>query len=151
MKRPAHAPPASTLVALLLLAVVLASSIAGLFEKDPWNPLGEYPIQRITEVNDSFVHSSGVKCNDTDQPVDVRGSFGWQRVSPPGFAVELGSGTAVRSPGCERFEFDNNIPDTVRAADVPGALWRITGVEIPFRDSGEGVARAWETETFELP
>lgn len=132
-------------VAMFVSGVIVAAS-----ETEPWNPLGTYPVQEVTEVNDVFVHSSGVKCNDSEKDVDVRGTFGWQRVTPPGFAFTVGSGTGTRTPGCERFEFDNNIPDEVRAADSPGAVWRITGTEIPFTDDDEGLARVWTTENFIL-
>lgn len=132
-------------VAMFIFGAIVAAS-----EAEPWNPLGAYPAQEITEVNGVFVHSSGVKCNDSEKDVDVRGTFGWQRVTPPGFAFTVGSGTGTRIPGCERFEFDNDIPDEVRAADTPGAVWRITGTEIPFTSEEEGLVRVWTTENFTL-
>jgi hypothetical protein len=139
-----------TITAIVSVAFT-ALTVIHAFEPEPWDPLGDYPLQVVLEVNDDHVITEGIKCNASREDVQVRGEFGWQRVDPSGFAFPIGQGTGVRTPGCERFTFQNNIPDEVRNADLPGAQWRIVGTETPFRAEGaDGVPHTWQTETFEL-
>lgn len=137
---------ASAVVAAAALAIMASTLWQSV--RPPWNPIGDFPEQEVTEVNDTFVHVVGTKCYDED--VTVRGSFGWQRVDPPGFAITLGEGVADREAGCLTQEFDNNIPASVLDANTPGATWRITGTETPFDDDREGLPRVWQTEPFTL-
>ena len=141
----------STAVAAVALAALVVVGYAYLTVDELWNPLGEYPVQEVTEITDAAVFTHGIKCNDSDEPVNVAGSFGWQRLSPSGFAITLGEGRGVRIPGCEEFSFTNDIPDEVREADAPGTLWAVVGTETPIAADGtEGVPRRWATVAFEL-
>ena len=146
-ERALHATTGLALIGMFAALAALGSVLLGL--GDPWDPIGEFPVQDVTEINEDFVHVVGTKCYDED--VSVRGEFGWQRVEPPGFAITLGAGQAEREEGCLTQEFNNDIPDEVREANTPGAVWRIVGEEVPFDEDREGLPRSWRTEDFVLP
>jgi len=135
---------------LVLLLVLEVAILVGLFEEPDWSPLGPYPVQDVVEIDETFVRVLGTKCSD--EAVTVRGSFGWQRVDPPGFAVTLGEGTDQREAGCHTREFRNDVPTAVAEVNQPGDVWRILGSETPVTADGvEGVELGWETEPFVLP
>jgi hypothetical protein len=145
-------------VALLSLAAVVMW--AELRVPDRWDPLGDYPVQVVTDGDhsirvDGLVEVEAVKC--AREQVQVRGVLSWQAMDPPGSVIEVGSGTSVREDGCETFRFANPIPTEVRdvirqqhAAGIAAPVWRITGTETPFGDTREGVPRTWVTENFEV-
>lgn len=120
---------------------------------DVYNPLGEYPTQTVIDVNLNSVDVVAVKCNNSDQPVDVTGSLNWQRVDPVGFVFAAGTGVGVREPGCATLEFENTIPSEVKRANCTECVWIISGIDTPYKpDTGErGVPRIWQTEEFQLP
>lgn len=143
-------------IVLAVVSTVLAVALGWSYwqQSQEWNPLGEYPTQEVRAVRATEVDVHGIKCNDSDAPVTVRGTgISWQRVNPRGAIIESspGGGTAERPPGCLGQDFTNAIPEQVFAEDLPGALWRITGTEVPFEDGREGVPRTWETELFDVP
>lgn len=142
---------ASLVVYNLLLAIAVLAGLAVLLtQNETWDPLGDYPIQEATVQPDGTVFSVGIKCNDSDSPVSIRGSFTWQKVEPPGFNL-TNEGTGVRDPGCTRSEFINTPPAEVLAVNNPGDVWKLTGIEYPINEDGtEGEPRVWETNTFIL-
>lgn len=143
-------------VALLLGAASIL--YAELREPSTWDPLGDYPIQVVDDYDhslrvDGLITVEAVKC--ADEQVRVRGVMSWQAIDPPGANIETGSGTATRQEGCETFTFENPIPAEVREviraqhkAGVTTPVWRITGTEVPFDGTREGVPRTWVTENF---
>lgn len=147
-------------VVAAVAAAVAASTVTWWLMSQSFDPLGDYPPQdviaderhgvpTVTAADD--VHVVGIKCNESDAPVQVAGHAAWQSVDPPGTVITVGEGTAIREPGCERFEFVNPVPPDVlaRTRELGGrVLWRITGTETPIRGDGiRGVPRTWTTET----
>lgn len=153
---PARQRPAVVIGLLSLLcammAVVLVADLLWWAEPTVWQPLGDYPQQNVVEITDKWVVADGVKCNNDDEPVLVYGTVAWRRVDPTGAVIETvtGIGTDVRQPGCIEQRFYNVIPDEVRAANLPGALWEIVGIETPLDGRRIGVPAVFETESFQL-
>lgn len=147
---------ALTFVLSVVVVSLLAMNITLIYlvatdDHGQWDPLGPYPVQTVVRVTDDAVVIEGTKCNDDDEPVRVSGSYSWQRLSPPGFILQGGTGVELKQPGCITQTFENTIPDAVFAADTPGARWRIDGVETPFDGNGSiGVERRFETEVFQI-
>ena len=146
-------------VASLIANVVLSASLLGsafvvwytLADEEPWNPLGEYPVQIVEVVSSTRIEVRGTKCNDTSEPVTVYGELSWRRAEPPGFSTDIRSGSTERIPGCTTQVFLNDIPEEVLALNRPGDLWAINGTEWPIDENGErGIPRTWTTENFEL-
>lgn len=140
---------AAFLLAGIALTMIVVGALYVLTGEDPWDPLGDYPVQEVLSVEDGHVLVEGTKCNDSNGPVRVRGTFNWQRVSPRGFIVSLGEGVAVREVGCVTQTFDNTIPAEVLEVNKPGDVWRLLGTETPI-NGREGVPVTWQTENFEL-
>ena len=148
-------------VGLTVLAVAVIIAIRA---PTPWNPLGDYPEQKVlsrvpgvkgpaVKVSDDAVIVQGTKCARVD--VRVRGSSFWQSVDIPGTFVSAGAGVADRSAGCVKQTFANPLPPAVeQAAKVKDGphRWVIAGTETPIRPNGktEGVPRAWSTEEFQV-
>lgn len=154
------------------LAVGLVGVGAGLYNlvaPAPWDPLGEFPIQRVESTvtgvkgpaayTNSTVNVVGVKCNNMDSSVTVSSHNSWFSVDPPGTAVEAGSGVTKRLPGCTTLNFQNAIPTEVKARTDALAfsgrctsVWAITGEETPIKDAtgAHGVPRVWTTVNFTL-
>lgn len=149
---------ASLTVALLALAAAVL--YAELREPARWNPLGDYPVQVVTDQDhsirlDGLVEVEATKC--ARERVEVSGVLSWQAMDPPGANIETGSGTSVREEGCESFRFADPIPIEVReviraqhASGIEAPVWRITGTETPVDGDREGVPRIWVTENFEV-
>lgn len=141
--------------ALFVLSAVLVVLLVGeLRSNRPWDPLGEYPVQEVTNGPKipiaATVHVTATKCADVT--VDVRGSSSWASVTPPGTIIPSGQGAGQREAGCTVIDYENRIPDEVAAVVRAGGstVWRIVGTETPFEEGREGVPRAWRTEDFEI-
>ena len=139
----------SIAVMLGLSLVVLVSAVA---DAGPWDPIGDFPVQTVVEVDVDAVTIDGVKCYD--ERVEVIGSFWWQSVNPPGAIAGTASGAAERDAGCHEFRFVNPVPLEVLELDgvLGGAEWIITGIETPIDASGgrEGLPHSWRSEPFRL-
>lgn len=126
--------------ALVLVAVELYRS----FTADP-NPIRNISPQRVLNDNKRVVSGDvliveAIKCNDSDEPISIRGETQYRSVD------ELGAppipnfiGVGDRDPGCRTFTFMNELPQL-----APGR-WRLEGVE-----SSNGYESTWFTETFEV-
>lgn len=153
----------------------LASALIGVatFEvwqdANRWDPLGNYPVQTLLTADgttpigeptyylDDDITVRGVKCVDSDAPVQVSGVMSWTSIEPPGSIIEVGRGVATRDPGCTQATYSNPIPPAVMgriaalvADGVEQSTWRISGVETPQRDGETGEQRAWSTPTFTI-
>lgn len=120
-------------------------------ENEPWDPLGEFPVQKVITQTAETVTVEGTKCYDEE--VTVVGAISWRSVDPLGTTVETGVGSVHRMPGCITQTFENTIPDAVLAAAERGVKgWVINGSETPVDDvqGRTGVPRGWTTETFYL-
>jgi hypothetical protein len=102
---------------------------------------------------EGLITVEAVKC--AREQVQVRGVLSWQAMDPPGSVIDVGSGVAERTEGCETFTFENPIPVEVReaieaqhSAGIVAPVWRMTGIEVPFDGDREGVPRTWVTENF---
>lgn len=156
------------MVMAAVTALVVGISVGfHIFNEDtppPWNPLGEYPIQRVTSRDvttidgpsvwlDSHVVVVALKCS-TVPNVKVIGHSSWQRVDPLGRIFPTGRGTATRELGCSTVDYKNDIPaEVVESTLAVGgrATWRIVGEETPYKSNGErGVTRTWQTQNFVL-
>ena len=164
--------PLTALVTALLISLIALSTAIYATTRvldPPWNPLGEYPVQTVLNRADPAstspalrlgdqVEVTGSKCNATADNVTIVGTTSWVSVEPPGTALDVGGGTAVRVPGCTTRTFKNPIPPVVaeRVRDlhdrgVTRSIWFITGTETPTRDDGpDGVKRVWVTENFTI-
>ena len=147
-------------VGLTVLAVAVIIAIRA---PTPWNPLGDYPVQRVVDrvpgiegpavkVGDALTVEA-TKCAHV--AVRVRGSSFWQSVDIPGTFVSAGGGVSDRSAGCLKRTFQNPLPPAVeQAAKVKDGphRWVIAGTETPIRPDGkrEGIPRAWSTEEFQV-
>lgn len=152
-------------VAVASIVTLVLVLVAQVLDEPPFDPLGEYPTQQVRSrvegmegpaamVGDVVV-VAGIKCNGSDRPVKVRGSLSWVSIDPRGSIVQVGGGTAMRSPGCTSFRFENPMPDAVRDRSVEllgrgiVPIWHITGYEEPIAPNGHpGVRRDWQTENF---
>ena len=165
--KPVHvwrSPRALTVAALLAALAVGFAVSAVVFRADgPWDPLGEYPVQRVdsrdlADVAGPSVKAPGVvrvtatKC--AKQQTDVIGHSGWQRVDPLGRVIETGAGTATRIVGCNAVDYTNDVPqEVITATQAVGgrAVWRIVGDETPVApDGSRGEPRVWQTQTFTI-
>lgn len=119
---------------------------------EPWDPLGQYPVQRVDEVTDHQITTTGTKCNTAVESVRIVGEFNWFRVIPPGFGSVPTNGTRVIDPGCTTETFTNEIPQAVLDVNTLDDMWYITGTEWPVDAHGKrGVPRTWFTENFAIP
>jgi len=92
----------------------------------------------------------GDVCNSSNSAVTVSGVVSWNRLTPRGFNVEAGRGTAEIEPGCRALgPFENQMPqgviDDVQTSNEP-ELWQISGkTDI---DESNGGSTSWVTESF---
>ena len=145
-------------VGLIVFAVAVIVAVRA---PSPWNPLGDYPEQKVLSrvpgiegpavLASDAVTVEGTKCARV--AVRVRGGSFWQSVDVPGTFVSAGSGVADKSAGCVTRTFVNPIPPAVAQASKGKNgphRWIIAGTETPIRPDGkrEGVPRAWATQEF---
>ena len=149
-----------------LFVVAAAVLFAELRPHSVWAPLDDYPVQQVLSRVEGvdgpavrigeLVTVDAVKCNATDEDVEVVGTVSWQAMDPPGAVITTGSGTGTRPPGCHEQSFANPIPAGVEsvisaqhAAGINAPEWRIQGDETPVRDGGaDGQPARWVTESF---
>ena len=134
----------------------------------PYDPLGEFTVQKITNplppgavsptvnVGDT-VGVEGLKCNASNEIVAVRGGFHWSRIDPGAFYTPYVMGQNRMLPGCTRQSFLNampaeviaNVTDMCRHAHRCQTAWRLDGFVIPVDPHGhEGSQRLWFTGNF---
>lgn len=155
-------------VAALALAfgILVGIYVVQAFQPEPFDPLGEYPIQQVANTVPGVsgpavllgqdLSVSGTKCNDTNKQVAVRGQYEWVLTVPPGTTVPHPPGTGIRLPGCTAFVFSNPMPDRVIARSQSlyeqtgkNPVWRISGFEIPYdEEHGAGVKQTFVSENF---
>lgn len=135
------------------VAAVLGLALWDSTHQNLYDPLGEFPLQTVTDITVEVVTVEGTKCNDSDLPVAVYGELGWQRMDPLGFSSQIRSGSNTRQPGCITSVFVNDIPEEVLEVNEDGDSWRIFGTEWPIDpNTGErGKERVWATQNFEIP
>lgn len=104
-----------------------------------WDPLGEFPIQTVTNTVEGRETSSmagasvrstptlfwdeevlvtGIKCvkegeGDENGQVDITSTLYWSAIEPPGSLYEVGHGANKRGPGCIASDYANPIPNQV--------------------------------------
>lgn len=123
--------------------MVVSIGIYTLYENSKWDPLGDYPIQLVTQQPtiggvpvestttvvessdnstssgvsfylDDDIHSSGVKCvQDGEGVVLIKGTLSWESDRPPGRIIKVADGSGERGPGCQLYDFVNPIPDVI--------------------------------------
>lgn len=128
-------------VIIVVALVIGATGTALWIQNSRWDPLGEYPLQTIsdpdpTPVNipgynltqsslptiylDEQVRSTGIKCvgdpseKSPDQIVTVKGILSWVSDEPPGKIIETGRGGGKRGPHCVNYTFLNSVPPEVK-------------------------------------
>ena len=143
---------------VVIAAVALLDPLSRNNDKGTYAPLYGYDVQRVggdkVFTTGETVPVSAQKCAEGNAPVTVIGSLAWRRVSPPGEAVQLGTGVVERGPGCEQFQFANRVPERVakitRDLGVP-VQWQITGTETPEPiDERRPVPITFQSEVFTI-
>ena len=153
----------SLITTSIALIIISAAVILAVSRPAPWNPLGDYPEQKVNSrvpghegpairVGEKL-SVTGTKCARID--VTVRGGSFWQSVDVPGTFISAGSGIGQRPAKCVTRTFSNPLPLAVEATagQINGPhQWILTGTETPVRPDGrnEGVPRVWKTEPFEV-
>lgn len=142
----------------IVAALVVNVTVWGYWysESQTWDPLGEYPVQevhsRVPNVDGPAVsltgnvelRSTGTKCNDWPEPVDILGYLRWVRIEPRGLEIVTFNGIEdTREPGCETFMFSNPLPD-----GLTEGVWQIRGREVPQREARNGVPRRIQSQNF---
>jgi hypothetical protein len=137
-------------------------------EQPPFDPLGEYPIQTVSNrvegfggpalLPDETLTTQGTKCNDADEGVTVIASLQFTRQRPLGKIIPIFRNViAVRTPGCETFakferplaEFIQNEAAARAERGLEPAVWAITGEEVPRDNTGRlGKPRQIRSENF---
>ena len=149
-------------IALIINVVLMYKVIT----HSEWDPLGAYPIQLITNQQETTKNDDGIivtnptihipsdvnaiwptvnieatKC--ADEEVKVKGQSFWRQVEPPGFSYENPGGIATRSLGCQSFHYKNDFPPEIRnrIANLANngtniTIWQIGGEETPVNDEG---------------
>jgi len=157
-------------VSLAFTLVLLAVSLVGLMRarERPWDPLGEYPIQRVDskipgyDTPSAFLSSgeiivTGTKC--ANQATQVTGRVSWVEVAPGGMIVALPVGSTNRTKGCTTQTFRNDFPADVVARverlasrGVFMSVWQVTGYETPIRADhpSDGVKHPWQSQNFTI-
>jgi hypothetical protein len=150
-------------IGLACVLVAVGISVVALVHanrKTVWDPLGAFPIQHpdksIYHLNETITVTAQ-KCAKQDG-THTRGTLAWVPVQNQGTIInEQGfQGLFYRScgpdPHTHQFVFKNPIPTAVVdivALNGP-SLWRIQGVDTPYRNGTDGVPRAWQTDVFKL-
>lgn len=174
------------IVAISWTLLAVGAGMFFLYEKEnQFDPLGsvsgsEYTIQTVLntvpgvpgpaiEVPTSgpanvSLRVTGVKCNNSDKPVSIRGSWWWRSQVPSAAPIKQAANSpagSFRPPGCigrsTEQPYINLLPDEVINAmqkharqGYPEQTWILVGEETPFRESDgrEGVTHQWQTINF---
>lgn len=162
----------STILTVTAVVVLVAAIIIAVRDARPWNPLGPYPTQIVTNrlpgISGPVVRSGapliveGTLCSRVDTL--VRTTISWQGLLDTGKPRDGALVTVAiavpqqRAKGCVPFDrahrnaFINPMPDqVVRSVQAGITRWRVVGFELPIRPDGRpGLAKAFETELFEV-
>lgn len=133
----------------------------------PWNPLGPFPVQHVTNPRkvplDALVYVEAKKC--ARETVNVTSVIRWVYSSG---AITTGTGAGEIKKGCMVFSdnpklkpdqpaFHNSIPASVQAqqrqlcaAGLTNEPWRVTAELTPHKDGRSGGVAVWSTEVFTL-
>lgn len=153
-------------VAMTLLLALLGHTLLGLLK---WDPLGEYPLQIVTnkqrvldgvsyptiDVSDTLI-ITGIKC--ANGRIKVEGTVSWVTDEPPGSELQVGTNTGTRGPGCVNQTYRVSVPDevveridTFASEGIDSSIWHLTGTETPVKPDGtEGEPRTWITTSFRI-
>lgn len=152
-------------IALFSVAVVVAWNTAT--RPQPWAPLGPYQAQQVTlpasgntgrptlHLSDPVLPVTARKCVHGDG-FTITGTVSWQPVSPPGPALQTGTGTRDAVDGCITAHYENDVPLAVQSAMQAqlnrGAhpSWRVVGIETAVDGDRESVPETWSTEAFDV-
>lgn len=133
----------------------LAASLYGIFRvATVFEPLGDYPIQRVTNrlpghdgpalYVGELLLVTAVKCSTAKEPV---GSSGALYIARRGVGTLrefylISTGAGIREPGCTTFNYRNTMPAEI----VPG-LWRLEGQEVA-REGSQVQVKTYVSEDF---
>lgn len=150
---------------LALLAVLLVVAV-GTWRANRVEKVLDYPTQKVTNrlptiVDPALTYHQELnvlarKCVLGDREIPLTGITSWVSVSPAGTIIDVGTGSAVRQPGCKDGRFVNPIPDIVimrtdqmlRITGGDCVRWRLTGTETP--SNRHFAPEVWSTEEFWL-
>lgn len=158
---------ATITIALFICVGALAVALAVLVAGREYDPLGEYPVQRVDSklvgfdtpslrLSSGEVVVTATKC--AKHETKVNGTSSWVELAPGGEIVALAAGTAVRTGGCTTKTYRNDIPPSVMSRVVRLAMrgvtqsqWQIAGIETPVSSDGRsGIPRPWQTQNFTI-
>jgi hypothetical protein len=154
--------------ALGVCVIALVISVIALVQTtSEYDPLGEYPVQRVDSkifgysspsvyLSTGEVIITGTKCAETETKIEGRTT--WTEIVPGGAVIPMPKGTAVRTAGCTTRTFHNRFPDEVvdrvKFSALRGrkqTVWQISGVETPIAPGGRrGVRVAWQSQNFTI-
>lgn len=167
-------------IAMVVAALAIGATAVTLYQQaTKWDPLGVYEVQTVLDrlpgesapavlLSSGFVHVTGQKCNNSEDPIIVTGTKSWLLIEPPGSLIPDAPAlpsksnqpvsTPKRLPGCTNKDYDNPIPAGVRERVIQlaregrySSVWAITGIETPEADNGDkGVQRSWATTNFTI-
>ena len=148
---------------VLLVGVAVVQQVYILTRPEPRQVLN-YPAQKVLSRIDGVamirlgdeLQVQGTKCNTLGEPVTVHGTTSWVSVDPPGSSIDVGSGVAVRQPGCVVKTYTNPLPQAVvtRTNELTAYLhtrcvtWQITGREVP--TDPQFLPQTWESTPFDV-
>ena len=153
---------------IVALTVVMTLGVVSILTPHVWSPLGEYPVQEIHDRANGGntpavyitgdVHSTGTKCNRSNEEVPIIGTQLWVSVLPPGTAIQVVKDARnVRLPGCSTRDYANPIPAEVKARTVAlyaagykDVTWFVTGSDTPIRNGKLGQRVVWQTQSFRI-
>ena len=158
-----------SVICSIALIAVFTIQVTKADPKPIWNPLGDFPVQRVNNTLPGFTTPAmkvgddavveGTKCNATDQSVTVRGKNHWVSVDPNGSVSSYKFGQSILLPGCTRTTFANPMPPEVvdrvnRLCTVShrcATVWRVAGETTPVDSHGvEGRERVWLSGNFTI-
>jgi hypothetical protein len=132
------------LTAIILAAImVVGFGLYNLYETSRWDPLGDYPVQVVTQLpstgdvappttalvaapdnsttstvsfyKDQEINSSGIKCVENSEGIiQIKGTLSWVSDKPGGKIIEVAKASSERGPGCQLYTFSNPIPDVIQ-------------------------------------
>lgn len=127
------------------------------YSEPQWRPLTVVNPQVVTngpliDIN-STVNVEAVKCNTSNNPINVSGELVWVNIEKPELIFDIHKGFGVLKEGCTRFSFKNTIPKSVKnyIKTFGPSKWKLAGMDRPVKKNGdEGESISWYTDTFQL-
>ena len=158
---------------IIIITIAITLMMAGLLHLFlsflKWDPLGEYPLQVVTneqrildgvsyptiELNDTLI-VNGIKC--AEGRVKIEGTVNWVTDEPPGSEINTGSNTGIRGPGCVNQTYRVSVPNEIveqvkifESEGIKSSIWHLTGTETPIKPDGtEGESQTWITTSFRI-